>query len=101
MWWADRLRPLSIGEGGSRPRPVSSQRFKREALADRAKRIAFDDAGVGHGVLDRLSDVGDPHRTPGQEHGVDVISRQTRLCEAVLDANRDSFGELPCVADEI
>ena len=87
--------PLSV------PRPVSSQRLEGEAFADRAEGVAFDDAGRRHRPGDRLADMGEPHRTAGQEHGVDVGCGQSRLREADLDAGRDALGQLPCMADKI
>ena len=87
--------PLSV------PRPISSQRLEGEALADRTKSVAIDDAGRRHRLGDRLADMGEPHRTAGQEHGVDVGCGQSRLRQADLDAGRDALGQLPCMADEI
>ena len=83
------------------PRSVPSQRLQREALADRAKRVAFDDAGRRHRLGDRFADVGKLHRTAGQKHRVDVGCGQSRLPEADLDAGRDALGQLPGMADKI
>src|SRR5882724_2569635 len=83
------------------PRPISSQRLEGEALADRAEGVAFDDAGRRHRLGDRLADMGEPHRTAGQEYGVDVVSGQSRLREADLDAGRDALGQLPGMVDKI
>src|SRR5439155_18491806 len=87
------LRPLSL------PRPISSQRLEREAFADRAEDVAFDDTGGRYGLGDRLADMGEPHRTAGQEHRVDVVGGQSRLRETDLDAGGDALGQLPGMAD--
>jgi hypothetical protein len=58
----------------SAPRPVSPQRLKGEALADRPENVALDDAGRGHRLCDCLADMGESYRTTGQENGVDVLS---------------------------
>ena len=85
----------------SRPRPIPPQRLKRKPLAHRPKSIAFDDAGLWQRLGDRLADVGEPHRTAGQEHGVDIAGGQARLREADLDAGCDALGQLPGMADKI
>jgi len=56
-------------------RAISRSASKGEAFADRAKSVAFDDAGLWHRLCDRLADMGEPHRTAGQEHRVDVVLR--------------------------
>ena len=57
-------------------RPIAPQRFQREALADGAENVAFDDAGRRHGLGDRLADMGELYRAAGEEYRVDVVGRQ-------------------------
>ena len=57
----------------SGPRPVPPQRLQRQPFADRAERVAFDEAGRRHRLPDRIADMGELHRTTGQEDSVDIL----------------------------
>jgi hypothetical protein len=83
------------------PRPISSEGLKGEALSDRSEGVTFDDAGRRHRLDDRFADMGEPYRTAGEEHRVDVFSGQSRLRKADLDSGRDTLGQLSCMADKI
>src|ERR1700722_10649666 len=99
MPWRNGAREVAVLISG--PRPISPEGLKGKALSARPEGVTFDAAGRRHRLYDGFANMGEPYRTAGEEHRVDVFSGQSRLREADLDSGRDAPGQLPCMADKI
>jgi hypothetical protein len=84
--------PVSIKLENARPsskaRIVAA--LQRQSLPT-APKMSLDDLADGTALVMALWDVSEFHGPAGQEHGVDITRRQSRLNKAVVDSRRDAI----------